>query len=98
VFWPAGIVFDNVSPLIPNPVPETVAAVTTRFVLPVFVNVTVCALVCPMTMLLKFNDAGEIAIVACVPVPLSAIESGELGASLVTRRLPVAVPLAVGAN
>jgi hypothetical protein len=63
-----------------------------------FVNVTVCVLLCPMVMLLKFNDAGEIAIVACVPVPLSEIESGELEASLVTVRVPVAAPLEVGAN
>ena len=75
-----------------------VAAVTTRFAFPLFVNVTVWVLLCPMVMLLKLNDAGEIAIVGCVPVPLNEIESGELEASLVTTRLPVVAPLEVGAN
>ncbi len=75
-----------------------VAAVTTRFAFPLFVNVTVCVLLVPMVMLLKVSDAGEIAMVGCVPVPLSEIESGELEASLVTIRVPVVVPLPVGAN
>lgn len=74
------------------------AAVTMRFAFPLFVSVTVCVLLCPMVMLLKFNDAGEIAIVGCVPVPLSDMESGELEASLVTVRVPVVAPLEVGAN
>jgi len=51
-----------------------------------------------MVMLLKFNDAGEIAMVACVPVPLREMESGELEASLETTRAPAAAPLVVGAN
>lgn len=51
-----------------------------------------------MVTLLKFNEAGEIAIVACVPVPLSEIESGELEASLMTTKVPVVAPLEVGAN
>lgn len=51
-----------------------------------------------MVMLLKLSDPGEIAMVGCVPVPLSEIESGELEASLVTMRVPVAAPLEVGAN
>jgi hypothetical protein len=97
-FWPAAMVFVGVNPLIPKPGPEITAAVMTRLAFPLFVNVTVCVLLAPMVMLLKASDAGEIAIVACVPVPLSEIESGELEASLVTTRLPVTAPLEVGAN
>ena len=81
-----------------KPVPEIVAAVTIRFAFPLFVNVMVCELLCPIVMLLKVNDAGEIAMVGCMPVPLSEMESGELEASLVTVRLPVVAPLKVGAN
>lgn len=53
------IVIGSVSPLILKPVPETVAALTKRFMLPGLLSVTFCVLVWPTTTLLKFNDDGE---------------------------------------
>jgi hypothetical protein len=44
------------------------------------------------------SAVGEIAKPVCVPVPLSEIINGEFEASLITVKLPVAAPAAVGAN
>ena len=41
---------------------------------------------------------GVAAICGCVPVPVSAIASGEFGALLTIEMLPVALPAVVGAN
>ena len=41
---------------------------------------------------------GVAAICGCVPVPVSAIASGEFGALLTIEMLPVALPVVVGAN
>jgi hypothetical protein len=98
MFWPAVIVFGSPSELMVNPVPEIVARLMTRFEFPLFVRVTVCVLVWPTGTLLKFRDAGEIINAGPVPVPLSEIERGEFDASLVTVRVPVTAPTAVGAN
>ena len=92
------MVSGSVSPLIPKPVPEIVAAVTTRFEVPLLVSVTVWELLCPTCMLLKFRAAGEIVRPGCVPVPLRETENGELEASLITVIIPVAAPVDVGAN
>ena len=86
------------SPLIAKPGPETVARVTIRLEVPLFVSVTLCVLVCPNGTLLKFSDTGKIVRLACVPVPLSEIVSVEFEASLVTVRLAVVSTADVGAN
>ena len=41
---------------------------------------------------------GVAAICGCVPVPVSAIASGEFGALLTIEMLPVALPAVAGAN
>jgi hypothetical protein len=66
--------------------------------LPEFVRVTVCEFVVPVVTLPNAIDAGEAVNEDCVPVPLSAIVSGEFGALLTTEMLPVALPEPVGAN
>jgi hypothetical protein len=91
-------VLGNESPLIVKPVPEIVARLITRFAFPLLVSVTLCVLVCPTGTLLKFNDVGEIASTGCMPVPASAIATGEFDASLVTVRVPVAGVVDAGAN
>jgi hypothetical protein len=98
MLFPAVIVVGSESPDIPKPVPEIVARFNVSGMFPLFVSVTVCVLVCPTTTLLKFKDAGEIESAGCMPVPLSAIDSGEFEASLVTVSVPFAAPRAVGAN
>jgi hypothetical protein len=98
IFCPAEIVFGSDSPLMPNPVPVSVAKFTIKFVFPVFPSVTVCVLVVPTGMLLKFRDEGVIESTGCMPVPLSEITRGEFAASLVTVSVPVTAPAAVGAN
>jgi len=98
VDWFGAIVAGRERPLIPKPVPETVAAVITRFVFPLFVSVTFCVLVCPTITLLKFSEAGENETPASTPVPLSAILKGESDALLAIVRAPAAAFMDVGAN
>ena len=98
MFDPAAMLVGSARPDIPKPVPEIVARFKVSGMFPLFARVTVCVLVCPTTMLLKFRDAGEIESPDCMPVPLSEIESGEFDASLVTVNVPLAAPRAVGAN
>jgi hypothetical protein len=95
---PPEIVFGSESPEIPNPLPATVARLITTFVLPVFVSVTFCVLVCPTVTFEKFSVEGEIDSPDCVPVPLSETISGEFDASLITVSAPLTAPAAVGAN
>ena len=85
-------------PLMLNPVPETLAALTDRLMLPVLLSVTFCVLVCPTATLLKFNNDGENAGTASSPVPLNATVRLEFVASLVTVKPPVAGVMEVGAN
>lgn len=68
--------------------------------LPVLVRVTVCEALLPTFTLLNDTEDGLIESCGCVavPEPLRAIVSGEPGALLVTETVPVALPLAVGAN
>lgn len=91
-------VFGKESPLMPNPLPATVARLITMFVVPVLVNSTFWLPVWPTTTFPNVSARGEIAKPACVPVPLSGIISGEFEASLMTVMLPVTAPAAVGAN
>lgn len=85
-------------PLILKPVPDTLAAVTERFILPVLLSVMLWVLVCPTVTLLKFSADGENAGTASSPVPLSATVRLEFVASLVTVNAPVAAAIEVGAN
>ena len=77
-----------------------VAAVMFSVALPVFVSVTVCEALLP-TLTLP-NDTEDGLIESCgwvaAPEPLRPIVSGDPGALLVTETVPVALPLAVGAN
>ena len=50
------------------------------------------------TIPLGINDAGDIVSAGSMPVPFSEIAVGELDASLVTVNVPLAEPMAVGAN
>jgi hypothetical protein len=81
-------------------VPDAVADATVNVALPEFVSDTVCVPVLPTFTLPKFTFG--VPSVSCgwpaVPVPLSAIVSGEFGALLATEMLPVAAPAEVGAN
>ena len=70
----------------------------TTLVVPVFVNCTFWVLVCPTMTFPKVSAEGEMLRPVCVPVPLSETIIGELEASLITVRLPVTAPAAVGAN
>jgi hypothetical protein len=92
------MVAGKLSPLMLNPLPDTVAPVTVRFVLPVFVNCTACVLLWPTVTFPNAIVDGESESPACVPVPLSPTNSGEFDASLVTVIVPVTDPVACGAN
>lgn len=65
---------------------------------PEFVIVKFCALVWPSTTLPKLNDAGDMLSPGCTPVPLNAMLSGVVLASLTTVTVPVALPALVGVN
>ena len=97
-FAPDASVFGSESPVMPNPVPEIVARLMVKFAFPLLLSVTFCVLVCPTVTLLKFNDAGDIVSAGSMPVPFSEIAVGELDASLATVSVPLAEPMAVGAN
>jgi hypothetical protein len=94
----AAIVAGVVSPLMPNPAPEIVAALMERFVLPLLVMVTFCVLVCPTVTLLKLSDVGEKTGTGSAPFPPSGTVKVELLASLVIVKAPVADAVDVGAN
>lgn len=95
---PTETVVGRVNPEIPKAVPVTVAILMTTFELPVFVNLTVCELVCPTIALAKVREAGETESPACAPLPLKEIARGELDASLMTEIAPLLAPEVVGAN
>ncbi len=94
---PAVNVVGKESPLIPNPVPSTVAMLIVRLEFPLFVSLTLCVPVCPTITFPKLSVEGEIAKPVCVPVPVKEIASGELEASLRIVRLPFTAPADVGA-
>ncbi len=95
---PALIVNGVVIPLMLNPVPETLAADTITLAVPVLFNVTVAEPLLPTATLPKLTLAGLAPSVPCMPVPLSAIPNGDPGALLAIEMLPLALPVAVGAN
>src|SRR5271170_4787846 len=95
---PAVNVVGSESPLIPKPDPATVARLIVRLELPLFVSFTLCVPLCPTTTFPNVNADGAIVKPVCVPVPVIAIASGELEASLTIVKLPVIAPADVGAN
>lgn len=97
-FAPGESVFGRARPVIPKPVPESVARLIVRLAFPLLLSVTFCVLVCPTVTLLKFKDAGDIVSAGSMPVPLNEMAVGEFEASLVTVNAPLAAPMAVGAN
>jgi hypothetical protein len=96
--WPPVSVFGKESPLMPKPFPATVARLMTIFVVPVFVSLMFCVLLCPTVTFPKLTAGGATAKPVCVPVPLNVIVSGELDALLMAVMLPVIAPAVVGAN
>jgi hypothetical protein len=86
------------SPLIPKPFPAIVAKLIVRLEFPLFVNLTLCVPLCPMSTFPNVNVDGEIVKPDCVPVPVMEIASGEFEASLRIVRLPLSAPADVGAN
>jgi hypothetical protein len=86
------------SPLIPKPVPATVARFIVTLEFPLFVSLTLCVPLCPTITFPNVKADGAIVKPACVPVPVIEIAIGELEASLKIVRLPVIAPVDVGAN
>ena len=95
---PAFKVVGKDNPLIPKPVPATVARLIVRLEVPLLVSFTVCVPLCPTTTFPNVSADGAIVKPVCVPVPAIAIANGELDASLKIVRLPVVAPPDVGAN
>jgi hypothetical protein len=95
---PAVKVVGRESPLIPKPVPATVARLIVRLEVPLLVSLTLCVPLCPTSTFPNVNADGAIVKPVCVPVPVIEIASGELEASLTIVKLPVIAPPAVGAN
>jgi hypothetical protein len=58
VFFPAAIVAGTVSPVMLNPVPDTVACEIVSVAVPPFVKLIVCELLLPVTTLPKLALAG----------------------------------------
>jgi hypothetical protein len=95
---PAVKVVGRESPLIPKPVPATVARLIVRLELPLFISLTLWVPLCPTTTFPNVKADGVIAKPVCVAVPVMEITSGELEASLTIVKLPVTAPADVGAN
>jgi len=95
---PAAIVVDVESPVSVMPVPATATLGNDSVPFPLFRSVIGCELLLPTTTLVKATLVGLAEICACWPVPVSAMVSGEPGAPLEMETLPLAAPIAVGAN
>jgi len=95
---PAAIVVDVERPVSVKPVPDTVTCENVRVAFPVFSSVIVCELLVPTVTVPKVTLVGLAEIVGWVPVPLRAMVSGELGASLVIATLPVVIAAVFGAK
>jgi hypothetical protein len=97
-FRPARIVSGALMPEILNPGPVTPTEEIVKLPVPPLDTVMVCELLVPVETLPNAALEGVAEICACVPVPLSAIASGEFAALLTSEMLPVALPPAVGVN
>ncbi len=98
VFEFAANVIGSVKPVTLKPAPANVSCEIVTDALPVFVRVIVCEFVVPVVTLPNATVEGDADSVDCIPVPVSAIVSGEFGALLTTEMLPLAAPAPVGAN
>jgi hypothetical protein len=87
-----------VKPTTLKPAPVTLSDETTKFAVPVFLNVIACAEPVPTATLPKVILDGVTDIPACVPVPLKGIAVGEPDRFVDTEMLPVTLPAAVGAK
>jgi hypothetical protein len=98
VVEPAFTVAGNGVPLtvIPEPLAVTPEIVTLE--LPEFVSVTFFVEFVPISMLPKLKLMGEADSPGAPPVPLNETDIGELEALLAIAKVPLAVPVACGAN
>jgi hypothetical protein len=89
-----------VTPLAPNPAPVTLTFEMVTLALPLFVRATLSELLLPTFTLpkLKLVVLRPSTFVDAMPVPLSGMESGEVGALLASVIEPEAAPAVVGAN
>jgi len=93
-------VVPDATPLALNSAPDTVTLEMVMFELPVFVRITLLLLLLPTATVPKFQLVG-LAVrmnVAATPVPDRLTTVGEVGALLVIEMLPLALPVAAGAN
>ena len=89
------------TPLRLNPAPVVVIWEIVRFTLPLLVTDTDLVPLVPVVTFPKVIDVGlavSCATGAAAPVPVKDRFAGELGASLSTETLPLAVPVAAGAK
>jgi hypothetical protein len=98
--WPEASVTGTPAPLSVNPAPFSAIPETVTLALPELVTVTpnvdeLPVFTFPNPRLVVLNDSD---CEAATPVPVSAINAGELGALLTTVMLPLVAPAAVGAN
>lgn len=92
VFCPAPSAKGTDNPLILKPAPDALAAEIEIPVVPEFVSVMFCDPLLPTRMLPKLTLEGLAESCPWIPVPLNAIVSVELEASLRIARLPVILP------
>ena len=85
-------------PLTLNPAPLSAIWPMVKVAVPVFVSVNVWDLVCPFTTLPKLKLVGDTLRPAWAAVPLNAMVSVGLEASLLTVTEPVWLPAVVGSN
>jgi hypothetical protein len=95
---PALTVAGRARPLRLKPAPEALAAEIVRAAFPGFVRAMVCDPLVPTTIVPKLTLKGLVVSSPCVPVPLRAIVSVGLEASLATVTLPAIAPAERGAN
>ena len=98
--WLGVRISPEVTPLALNPAPVTVTVEMVTLALPLLVSATLSELLLPSLTLpkLKLEVLKPNTLVEAMPVPLSAIDRGELGALLTSEIEPVTAPAAVGAK
>jgi hypothetical protein len=97
-FDPVGIVSGALRPVMLKPVPVTAAREITTLAVPLLVRLIVCELLFPVETFPNAAVPGTALSCAWIPVPLKAMVSGELGASLEIETLPLLFPDDVGEN
>ena len=95
---PAASVAGVVSPLTLYPAPLTTNPWMVSDADPLLVMLNTCDFVWPLTRLPKLNVVGDTFSPACAPLPVTAIERGELFASLVTVIVPEEFAAEAGAK